>query len=195
MSRPPATIVGYFGPKGSGKTTRMMRTADARRRVLVHQLVPQSILSARAIPVDAPGDLVRRLRAADGRKVRLAWNGYAHMDRAEAFEIANAAAWAAENITVVWDEIDLLAGRELPRWASMIVNAGRHRGISILYTARRPARVPRDLTANADRIVAFGTREPNDVAYLREFMGQAAEGLGDLPEYRAVTWPEKKSAS
>ena len=116
------------------------------------------------------------------------WRGVAPGD----FEFVNEVAWALENLTLVWEEVDQFgdSGR-LPPHAFKIVNQGRHRNIRVIACSRRPARVSRDMTANASRIVAFRTREPRDLAFLKEWMGsEAVDQLPGLAEYNALDWTE-----
>ena len=112
-----------------------------------------------------------------------------------AFEFVNRAAAAAGDLTLLWGEIHLFAPRgRLPMIATQLVQAGRHDGVRIIACARRPLRVPRDLTADATRIVCFQTTEPNDVRYLVEFVGQAALDVRGLQQWHALDWREREGA-
>jgi len=53
-----------------------------------------------------------------------------------------------------------------------LVNFGRNKGISLICTAKRPAQVNRELTAQADIIVSFRQDEPLDIEYLQDFCGK-----------------------
>lgn len=82
------------------------------------------------------------------------------------------------------DEVDryCTAGHsdENLRW---IIDYGRGQRISLIGLARRPARVSRDLSANADWIVAFQTQEPRDLDYLNDF-GFNTDGLAQLEPFQ-----------
>lgn len=181
----------FFGRGQAGKTylvQHQLKRLGRGARVLIHDTVAEPGYAQGAHVVETPADLVRLVRDQGG-PLRICWRGVATMAQ-EAFEFANRVAWAAENFTVVWEEVDSFvdAGR-LPEWAFRIVNHGRHRGLRVFACARRPARVSRDLTANATRIVAFHTSEPADVEYLRKYVGQAvAVQVAGLGRYECLDW-------
>jgi hypothetical protein len=81
------------------------------------------------------------------------------------------AAWAAAPCLVLAEECDRYrVGHEPLPGLSYIVEYGRHRGISLMALTRRPASIPRTLTANASRAVVFKTVEPRDVKYWADFL-------------------------
>jgi len=89
---------------------------------------------------------------------------------------------------VVVDEIDRYAGihRMVPE-LSDLAHYGRHRAVSLVGTARRPANVNRDLTALADELVCCRVTEPRDLAYLAQWMGtETAQRLASLPDLRYI---------
>ena len=147
--------------------------------------------------VDRELDLIDALR--DPACKRILWRGLAAGGlTVETFERVNEIAWAAGDLTLVWEEIDRWTGpQKLPPFALALVNQGRHRGVALIAASRRPARVSRDLTASATRIVAFQVREPRDVAYLREWIGQEADGLPglDANAYECVAWTDAGGAA
>lgn len=73
-----------------------------------------------------------------------------------------------------------------------IINYCRQTNVSVLALARRAARINRDLTANADWIVAHRTVEPRDLEYLREFMDVTP--LPQLDRFQWVRWGESRLA-
>ena len=76
----------------------------------------------------------------------------------------------------------------LPREVARVLRLGRHRSLSQLYIAQRPSAVHRDVTANADVIVAFRQQEPRDILYLRAVAGQEVERLRALPDYKVMAF-------
>ena len=190
MKAPDLRVV--LGAGGSGKTHLVNHWLDGAvgigRRIVIFNPNAETIYSARATVIDRRADLVAAVMGKDD--FQISWHG---LDRDD-FDFVNEVAWCAERLTLVWEEVDnwIDAGR-LPDHAFRIVNQGRHRNIRVIACARRPARVSRDLTANASRIVAFRTVEPRDVSYLREFMGPGADQLRDLAPYTALDWTPKKA--
>ena len=180
----------YLGRGGSGKSTLARHHLERVPRLLVFDTLhePANADACDFVVYTMPA-LVNVLRHAGARPVRICWRGnMAH--GYESYELANEAAWAARDLWLLWEEVDVYIGaHRLPPWAYRIVNMGRHRGLKLIACARRPARVSRDLTANATRIVIFSTSEPADVAYMRDLAGdEAASCLAGLAPREAVDW-------
>lgn len=180
-----------LGRGGSGKSYLVASWLKrSRGRVLIYDPNGEDLYAKGATVIETAGALVDAYRAEHPPR-RIAWRGLATMGR-DAFEWCNEVAWAAENLTLVWEEVDGVSDAgKLPDRAFKLVNQGRHRRIRLIACSRRPARVSRDLTANASRLVVFRTREPRDLKYLGEFVDEtAAMALPDLADYHAVDWRE-----
>ena len=77
------------------------------------------------------------------------------------------------NITLVVDEIDLYIPNGQPdEYLLNIIRYGRHKRIDLIGISQRPARVVRDLTAQADIICIFQSTENRDVDYLAGRIGR-----------------------
>lgn len=187
LKRPDIRVV--LGKGGSGKSYLVRHWLKSTRgRVLIFDSAAKADYAKSAFMATTPRELVDYL--VGGARGVICYREA--MPTRDGFELFNRAAWSAENCMVVWEEVDRWsdAGR-LPDHAFAMVNQGRHRGLRIIATARRPHRVSRDLTANASRIVAFKTVEPRDVAYLSGYMGKEAAGMiAGLGEFQAVDWSE-----
>jgi hypothetical protein len=175
-----------FGRGGSGKSHLVKHWLKRYRgRLLIHDVAAEPDYAAIADVVT--DSFVELVGAVVGREARvLAFRGLS----AQAWEDLNRLAWAWEDCLVVWEEVDQWYGPGVrPPHAFRLINQGRHRRVRIIACSRRPARVSRDFTANASRIVAFHTKEPRDVAYLAEWMGEgAAAALPALEPYTALDW-------
>lgn len=86
-------------------------------------------------------------------------------------------------ICIVIDEVDMYYSASISKESIFFhyINRGRHKEIDIICNARRPAKVPRDLTSQSDYIfLGFVGREPLDLRYYKEvFMN-----LDKLPKER-----------
>ena len=167
-----------------------------RRRVILCDLAGQEALAAGAVVIDEPRNLLDHVAAHGARgRFRVCWRGF--IDGVEAgFDLACRVAWAAEDLAMLWDEADMLApNQRLGRFANNIANMQRHRRIDLYWTSRRPAMVPRLLTANADRMCVFRQTEPADLDYLRKRIGQAAEQLPRLANFHALDWRDGQGAT
>jgi hypothetical protein len=183
----------FLGKSGSGKSFLARHQVGSAARVLICDPNGEPAWAEGAAVVHDRGELVQAMR---GPRWRIAWRGMIGGRGAEGvteeWEWANRCALAAGDCLVVWDEVDMCVptGR-LPQHGYRIVNAGRHVGVRCFACARRPYRLPRDLSANAGRIVAFRMTEPRDLRYLAEVMGEGAAGqLPGLGEYQAMDWRE-----
>lgn len=187
-------IRAVFGRGFSGKSTLVRSWLDslAGRVVVFDPNAEPAYAAGRAAVVEDQAELVRLLLGGFD-PIRIAWRG---LDE-DAFEQFNEACWAAGDLTMVWEEVDSWwrPGQVKP-FGFRIINQGRHRNIRLIACARRPARVPRDLTANASRITAFHTTEPADLAYLRDYMGAEAGRAGtlDFARHEALDWSPQLGA-
>lgn len=76
-----------------------------------------------------------------------------------------------ENILIVIDEVDLYYSAFIPRDTAFFsfINRGRHKQFDLIANARRPAKVPRDLTSQSDFIyLGFVGKEPLDLKFYKE---------------------------
>jgi hypothetical protein len=98
--------------------------------------------------------------------------------------------YRAGNMTVIVDEVNLFCSpAKCPAPLLELLRIGRHASVNLIFAARRPAEVARDLTAQADRIEAYRTIEPNDLKWFSDVCGKAfAESLPVLPEFQSATF-------
>ena len=86
------------------------------------------------------------------------------------------------NCLFVVDEIDMISSpTSIPKELDYLIRYGRHHSVDLITTARRPAEMHRNLTANADDIYVYHTHEPRDLSYLSRFLD--IEVIGGLKQY------------
>ena len=187
----------YLGLSGFGKTFLALHHLKAHSRVLIHDPNCDAQLAETAIVTSDPAELVGL--ASRRGPVRICWRGVESMEKMEAFEWANRAAWAGEGFAVFWDEIDRFIDRggRLPEWADKLVNAGRHRGCIVLAAARRVTRIPTDIRDGATRICTSRVG-PGSVPWFKDIFGAEASRVRTLRkrhflDYDGDTVSEKKS--
>jgi len=80
---------------------------------------------------------------------------------------------ACKNLTLVVEELDIYCrqGRTCPEFFE-IIRRGRHHNIELIGVSQRPHGFGRDLTSQAKEFYIFNTREPKDVAYLKDYFGE-----------------------
>lgn len=96
------------------------------------------------------------------------------------------ALWELGRGTLVLDEVDALEFSGSPCF-DQLIRYGRNRNISVLTGCRRPAEVPRSITAGANKQYIFGTHEPRDLDYFRTtILGDRAEQLMRMPKFTGI---------
>lgn len=178
------SLVAVFGMKGHGKTTYMIRETEAARRLIVidplHQFRSGLIFRGASELLqyfnDRNPDTFRCICRFED-----AGEGWKETEAALEF------VYELGNVTLAIDEVDKICSASVISPAlARIINYGRHKGIDLITCARRPARVNRDLTSNADAVICFRVQEPNDLKYLSEF-GFTDSVLKSLPKYEFVS--------
>jgi len=106
----------------------------------------------------------------------------------ERFNALCSVVWAVGNCVFVVDELSYFADAAVcPDALRRLLQQGRHRGIHLVATAQRPARIPRDFTAACDAILSFGVTEDRDLEYLRPYVGNV-EKIRHLKRFEAVLY-------
>lgn len=107
-------------------------------------------------------------------------------DLNNAIDYLCAALWKIHGGTLVLDEVDAIRVADAPCFDEAI-RYGRNHGIDIIFGCRRPAEVTKNLTAAADRVYCFATREPRDLDYYSEFLGdKVATIIPKLPQHHGI---------
>src|SRR5215469_18422441 len=103
--------------------------------------------------------------------------------------------WPASSTTrgellLAVEEIPLLCSASyIPPELGRLVRLGRHRRVSLLWTAQRAAEVSRTLTAMTDVFVLFSCTEPRDLDAIRERCGaEIAEKVSRLGLHDCLIW-------
>jgi DNA segregation ATPase FtsK/SpoIIIE-like protein len=91
------------------------------------------------------------------------------------------------NITFCIEEIaNFVEGGKAPVYLRKIARYGRHSAINIYATTQRPADVPPVLRAQITKFITFKQHEPRDIEWIRQIIGQEAETLSSLEQFK---WP------
>jgi Helicase HerA, central domain len=180
------TVCSIFGRKGSGKTFLARRIMRAYPRVIILDTLGE--YGERATIVEGRDDSIRAIRdACERKRFRLALRVLEPDDLLDVLTMA----WECSDSLLVLEETSMVCSPVwLPPELARLVRYGRHRSISQLYIARRPAEIPRDLTAQSDVIISFQQTEPRDLAYLQA-VGFDASHVANLPRYRLAMIGEK----
>jgi len=108
----------------------------------------------------------------------------------EQFERMNQWIYETGNIIYCIENIDFFAKREkpLPFWFAKIVGLGRKRNIGLIMTTRRIADVHKTVCSQVKVWFLFRQFLPNDVYYLKQFIGEIAYKLKDLKQYHFIAY-------
>jgi len=97
--------------------------------------------------------------------------------------------WDRRRMILAVESIDFYAETQKPLtpYFKKLIHWGRNRGIGLLLTARRPAGVHKDV-GTCQHWFLFHTYIPNDIKWLKEFVGAEAEKLITLEPYYFIHW-------
>jgi len=176
--RQPGVVV-ILGPRGTGKSTLLRALVSRRsRRVVLDPLREHGALGAY---VSVRECAARVLRSPTGP---LALAVAESMDD-DGADVCDASLALGVGVFAV-DEADRwVTHHPQEPWVEH-VERGRHYGVDLVLATRRPSRLWRTATANADYLYAFRTWEPRDVSYLRDYGGPhfVPAALAELPRWR-----------
>jgi hypothetical protein len=178
----------YFGKGGEGKT-HLALSHIATQPAILYDINEQEKLARNAVICATRLELVDAL---EKKARRICWRGFSSMEPVEAFEWANRCARVFGGRVLLWDEVDLyMPVYPVPLHANWIINAGRHRDLTVKATARRPANMPRNLTAAATGVWSYRITGRRDLSYLAdEWFDLEAKSLPEMPRGTCLHWTE-----
>lgn len=180
-------IISVFGRKGSGKTELTKKIARTYPRVTAVDTVAQYTEQDGWTVCMGQEACAAALVAAHRRQeYKLALRS----DDTEELLALFPVIYELPDSLVIVDETPFYCSpSKLPRELSLLVRLGRHRNISQIYVAQRPAEVHRSITAQSDIIVSFQQREKRDIQYLIEAGGGVdAEHVEELPRFQLIAF-------
>lgn len=183
-------LVFLAGMRGYGKTTEMARLLGLCRGrvVLFDPLASHSF--AGFVVVNQPGELKAALSRSRARILYQPVCG----DLDEHFRAVCRIVYLIGEVIFGVDEIDGRCGARwgntfMPRELYDVVNYGRHRQVSMCFTAREPMQIARGLTSAAHEMRLFHMHENRYVKYFADFINDdVAARLRTLPKYEYLLW-------
>lgn len=186
-------VICVFGRKGSGKSywiKQHLAKIPAGRSLWVWDPVSEYAGPSAEVPLHS-GSLFYSMRSMleAAKAGKLGKRVVLQAPRSE-FDLFCTFAYRTGQVTVVVDEINLFCSpSKCPAPLLELLRIGRHAEVDLIFAARRPAEVSRDLTAQSDKTVAFKTIEPADLEFFSKVCGKAfAERLPNLAQYVPELW-------
>jgi len=108
-----------------------------------------------------------------------------HSDTKDDFDRFMGICWDRGNLFICIDEAEryMRVKRQLPEFATKVINTGRHRNIGMLVVTRRLAELNKTVFGLSDTAIMFQMFLPNDIRYIKEFYGEGAEELKGIGKY------------
>jgi len=185
------------GRKGSGKSTLVAEIMASEPRVICIDSMAEydRLPGGRRMEVlEGTDACLDAIVEADERRssFRLACRT---LDVDENLDLLGVAYHCPGTMIVVEESSLYCSPQSFPREIAQLIRYGRHKQLDLVFVARRPAELHRDLTANADVLVTFQQQEPRDLEYLRAFYGDDVEDLPTLPPYHVRVFGDLSRAS
>lgn len=194
-----------FGATGSGKTFFLRGLVRRVPRLLVVDVTGDYAALEGCRTMTQAADIAAAFRAAGAGSCRVRYaadleraalrsyvRGQGRGDElpgtiARMGPAAAAIAFAARDVVLVLDELALwCTPNSTPEPLKLVATMGRHRGVSLLAGAQRPALVSRHVTAQRDLMIFFRLEEPLDLDYAKRRLGAAAAELQTLRVGHAI---------
>jgi len=181
-------IIGIAGRKGSGKSTIARRVLSRFPRLFVfdtvadHRWVPNNF--------DDLDSVDEFFAWAEGQDF-FAGRYVSQFNLAQDFEECCDLVWHTGDLLLGVEEVPMLGASAsyLPPAFDRIIRLGRHRKISVLWTAQRMAEVARRLTAASDVFVLFAHSEPRDLDAIADRCGgEVAQKVSRLGLHGFLVW-------
>jgi hypothetical protein len=181
-----------FGRRGSGKTTLIRAKIPTLKKPVIVIDVLGNFKGYRyngqtPFQTESLGEAIIELQSWCRQPSK--HSGYIIVEPADlntTIDFMCSSLWAIEGGSLVLDEADAFSLSESPCFDEAI-RYGRNRGIDIITGCRRPAEISKNITAAADKVYCLSTREPRDIEYYRDFLGdETAFAVQNLPQWHGI---------
>jgi hypothetical protein len=181
-------IVGVAGRKGSGKSTKAREILERCDRLfLFDSMGEHTWIPTRCENLDEA--TVEILESPYKKEFLVSLVPQGDEIEPEFIEVCGEC-YDAGNMMFAVEEVPMLTKPGfMPRRFNKMVRLGRHRNVSILYTAQRLSECPRALTSATDIFVLFCHAEPRDLDAIAERCGrEVSEKVQNLGAHGFLVW-------
>lgn len=184
-----AIIRLVFGIRGSGKTVKVRNLIKDTRRLLVVDTKGNDYFEG--VSFHSLAELKKfwlKVYSGDFRLIYKPPGGDAETieDIAEICTLS----LACENMTLVVEELNIIFDEKRPPTElNKMIFSGREPGIELIGVAQRPFGFERKFTSQAKEFYVFYSREPGDVRFFKQSLGnEAALSICTLEQYQYLKW-------
>jgi DNA helicase HerA-like ATPase len=191
-------VVLITGKTGSGKSTLFRKMLEDKKRVIIFDTLSEYSELAPPYPalfIHNIHDLYDCLAKNHYKNFRIVFDPedpeqvITLKDEAEisVFEEACKLIYNhLEGLVLGIEEVaNFIQGSKVPEYIRKITRFGRHSSISLYATTQRPADVHPLIRAQMTKLITFRQHEPRDIDWLKQVIGEQAQGLKDLSQF---TW-------
>lgn len=192
MSRNTADCIAVVGASGTGKgvycCARIIAAGLDARPLLVWSPLEATDRYGKkfAAPVvRSIGDMVKAVKAGRRRVVLLP--SARPKELAAQFDLFCRIAWAVPGAVVLVEELSRVTSPGFaPQPWQNLSTAGRHRGLTVIATAQRPAQVDKDFLGNCTELRAYRVMYENDARALASITREPFGTFLELPDLHYV---------
>lgn len=179
-------VVTILGKRGSGKTTLGRKIQSVYPRLVIFDRLHEYECEENE-EVETFDAFAEKIKwSLDQEQFKIVFRFDIEADNHdEVFNHALRVLYYRGSCCVVVEEVHNFASTHfLPQWFREILLTGRHRELSLILTSQRPAEIHKTLLSQSAHIFCGSMHESNDLRYLSSFMGDDAEKLPHLPQFR-----------
>ncbi|KKN29770.1 hypothetical protein LCGC14_0840680 [marine sediment metagenome] len=184
-----AIIRLVFGIRGCGKTVKVRNLIKDVRRLIVIDTTGEDYIDG--VSFHSLAELKKFWLKVYSGDFRLIYKppGNEYEIREDVGEICKLCE-ACQNLTLVIEELNLIFDDNRPPTEfNRMLLAGRKAGIDLIGVAQRPFGFGRKFTSQAKEFYVFYSREPGDVRFFKQSLGnEAALAICTLEQYQYVKW-------
>ena len=171
-------IVTITGVRGSGKSYLLKKIISKNNCFLVYDVMHEHNIEGATIIKDLS---VLGFHLGKGHKKLI----YRPQEiSTEEFDWICNAVYRLGNRTLFVEEANrVIQNMKISKGASQLVDLGRHRNVGLVCITRRIALLDKLPVSQSEHLIVFKTILPNDIKYLKEFIGEIAETVPSLKDY------------
>ena len=185
---PKRDVIIIIGKTGFGKSTWLNKYARGLPRIFAFD-------PFRAFPAEyiSGEELITRFETGKFREhPRYSLGTYALSD----LELFGSVAYETGNCAFVIEEcgVAFYKGERISECMQEWIFLGRHKSLTLIFTAQRATSIPIELRSQASRFVTFRQTEKSDVKWTGEYIGDLVDELPNLDELECID-ADKKSVT